>query len=308
MGEVKPVRGPGRREIGHGALAEKALKPVMPLREDFPYTVRVVSEILESNGSSSMASVCAGTLSLMDAGVPIKSPVSGIAMGLVKERDLVAILTDIAGSEDHFGDMDFKVTGTKEGLTAVQMDLKIDGIGMDLIKKILAQTKPAREFIMGKILEAISSPRKSISEFAPQIRTMTINKERIGELIGPGGKVIKKIIQETGATIEVDDNGNVSVSSNNAESIQRAMDTIKAIVGDLEVGSIFDGTITRLMNFGAFCEIFPGKEGLVHVSELKHGFVKNVEDAVKVGDKVKVKLIKIDEMGRLNLSIKQAQE
>ncbi len=309
VGEVRPARGPGRREIGHGALAERALKAVMPSGEEFPYTVRVVSDILESNGSSSMATVCASTLSLMDAGVPIKKPVSGIAMGLVREGKDVAILTDIAGVEDHFGDMDFKVTGTDAGITALQMDLKIDGIGIDLIKKIMKQASPARDFILKKIKEAIATPRQELSEYAPKLKMIMINKEKIGALIGPGGKVIKKIIQDTGATIEVaNDDGKVSVASDNEEAIQKAIEIIKGITGDLEVGSVFDGTITRLMNFGAFCEIFPGKEGLIHVSELSGKFVKNVEDVVKVGDKVKVKLIKIDEQGRLNLSMKQADD
>lgn len=307
VGEVRPARGPGRREIGHGALAERALKAVMPSGEEFPYTVRVVSEILESNGSSSMATVCASTLSLMDAGVPIKKAVSGIAMGLVKEGDKTAILTDIAGAEDHFGDMDLKITGTDAGVTALQMDLKIDGIDIDLIKKILDKTKPARAFILEKILDVINKPRQDVSEYAPKIVGITISKDKIRSLIGPGGKVIKKIIADTGATIEVEDDGSVSVSSESHEAIEKALEIIKGITGDLEVGTIFDGTVMKIMNFGAFCEIFPGKEGLVHVSELSDKFIKNVEDAVKVGDKVRVKLIKIDEMGRLNLSIKQAQ-
>ncbi|MBU4311837.1 MAG: polyribonucleotide nucleotidyltransferase [Candidatus Omnitrophica bacterium] len=308
VGEVRPARGPGRREIGHGALAERALKAVMPSAEKFPYTIRIVSDILESNGSSSMATVCASTLSLMDAGVPIKRPVSGIAMGLIKEGKDAAILTDIAGVEDHFGDMDFKVTGTDDGVTALQMDLKIDGIGIDLIKKIMEQAGPARDFILNKIKDAIGSPRKELSEFAPKIRMIEINKDKIGALIGPGGKVIKKIIQETGADINVDnEDGKVSVASDSEEAISRAIEIIKGITGDLEVGTVFDGTITRIMNFGAFCEILPGKEGLVHVSELSDKFVKNAEDVVKIGDKVKVKLIKVDEKGRLNLSIKQAQ-
>lgn len=307
VGETKPMRGPGRREIGHGALAERALKAVMPSQEEFPYTVRVVSEILESNGSSSMATVCAGTLSLMDAGVPIKKPVSGIAMGLVKEGKDAAILTDIAGLEDHYGDMDFKVTGTDSGVTALQMDLKIDGIDMDLIKKIVKQANPARAFILDKIIETIRSPRKELSEYAPRITTLMIDKEKIGALIGPGGKIIKRIIQDTGATIEVDDEGKVSVASDNEEASKKAIDIIKGITSEPEVGTVYDATVKKIMNFGAFCEILPGKEGLVHVSELSDKFVKNAEDVVKVGDKVRVKLIKIDEMGRLNLSIKQAQ-
>jgi len=306
VGETKPMRGPGRREIGHGALAERALKAVMPSTEEFPYTVRVVSEILESNGSSSMASVCAATLSLMDAGVPIKKPVSGIAMGLVKEGKDAAILTDIAGLEDHYGDLDFKVTGTDSGITALQMDLKINGIDMDLIKRIIKQANPARLFILKKIIETINAPRKELSGYAPRITTLMIDKEKIGVLIGPGGKIIKRIIQDTGATIEVDDEGKVSVASDNEEASRKAIDMIKGITSEPEVGTIYDATVKKIMNFGAFCEILPGKEGLVHVSELSDKFVKNAEDVVKIGDKVKVKLIKIDEMGRLNLSIKQA--
>ncbi|MBU1007363.1 MAG: polyribonucleotide nucleotidyltransferase, partial [Candidatus Omnitrophica bacterium] len=309
VGEARPSRGPGRREIGHGALAERALKAVMPSKEEFPYTIRVVSDILESNGSSSMATVCASTLSLMDAGVPIKQAVSGIAMGLVKEGASFAILTDIAGAEDHFGDMDFKVTGTDNGVTALQMDLKIDGIDMDMVRKIMKQASPARDFILKKMQAVISKPKEEISEFAPKIRSIIIAKDKIRALIGPGGKVIKKIILDTGTNIDVDDtDGKVSVSSDSEEAISKAMEIIKGITGDLEVGTVFDGTITKIMNFGAFCEILPGKEGLIHVSELAGKFVKNVEDAVKVGDKLKVKLIKIDEMGRLNLSAKQAQE
>ena len=308
VGEVRPARGPGRREIGHGALAERALKAVMPSGEDFPYTVRIVSDILESNGSSSMATVCAATLSLMDAGVPIKKPVSGIAMGLVKEGNKAAILTDIAGEEDHFGDMDFKVTGTDAGVTALQMDLKTDGIDMELIKKIMKQASPARAFILNKILDAIKAPRQELSEFAPKIVSITIDKDKIRSLIGPGGKIIKRIIQETGAAIEVNDDGKVAVSSDDVEAIDKAIAIIKGITGELEIGTMYNGTISRLMNFGAFCEIFPGKEGLIHVSELADKFVKNAEDVVKVGDKVRVKLIKVDEMGRVNLSIKQAKE
>lgn len=305
VGEVRPIRGPGRREIGHGALAERALKAVMPSTDEFPYTVRVVSDILESNGSSSMATVCAATLSLMDAGVPIKRPVSGIAMGLVKEGDNAVILTDIAGVEDHFGNMDFKVSGTDVGITALQLDLKIDGIDVNLIRRIVEQAKPARDFILKKMLEVIKGPRQNLSEYAPRITTFNIDKEKIGGLIGPGGKVIKKIIQDTGATIEVDDEGRVSVASDNQEAANKAIEMIKGITSEPEVGMIYDGTIKRIMNFGAFCEIFPGKEGLIHVSELSKEFVKNVEDVVKIGDKVRVKLIKIDDMGRLNFSIKQ---
>jgi len=308
VGEARPARGPGRREIGHGALAEKALKAVMPSEEKFPYTVRVVSDILESNGSSSMATVCASTLSLMDAGVPIKKPVSGIAMGLVKEEKRAEILTDIAGVEDHFGDMDFKVAGTDTGITALQMDLKIDGIDLALIKKIMSEAKPARDFILKKIQDVIKASRKEVSEYAPRIVSITIPQDKIRSLIGPGGKIIKKIIQDTGATIEVEDDGKVSISSDKGESIDRAIEVVKGITGELEIGKVYEGTITKVMNFGAFCEIFPGREGLIHVSELSNKFVKNVEEFIKVGDKVKPKLIKIDEMGRLNLSLKKEEE
>jgi polyribonucleotide nucleotidyltransferase len=243
----------------------------------------------------------------MDAGVPIKKPVSGIAMGLVKEGKDAAILTDIAGLEDHYGDMDFKVTGTDTGVTALQMDLKTDGIDMDLIKRIVKQANPARLFILNKIIEMINAPRKELSEYAPRITTLMIDKEKIGALIGPGGKIIKRIIQDTGAKIDVDDEGKVSVASDNEEASRKAIDMIKGITSEPEVGTIYEATVKKIMNFGAFCEILPGKEGLVHVSEISDKFVKNAEDVVKVGDKVKVKLIKIDEMGRLNLSIKQAQ-
>jgi polyribonucleotide nucleotidyltransferase len=269
VGETKPIRGPGRREIGHGALAEKALLVVMPSKEKFPYTVRVVSEILESNGSSSMASVCAATLSLMDAGVPIRDAVGGVAMGLVKDGSQAVILTDIAGLEDHFGDMDFKVAGTKKGVTAVQLDLKIDGISLELLKECLAQSKEGRLFILDKMHAALSAPREQLSSFAPRIDVLKINTEKIGELIGPGGKTIKAIIAATGASIDIEDDGTVLV---------------------------------------AFVEIAPRKEGLVHVSELSDTFVKKPEDVVKIGDEIKVKVIGIDELGRINLSKKQAQE
>jgi polyribonucleotide nucleotidyltransferase len=308
VGETGPVRGPGRREIGHGALAEKALLAVMPAKDRFPYTVRVVSEILESNGSSSMASVCAATLSLMDAGVPIKDAVGGVALGLVKDGDKAVILTDIAGLEDHFGDMDFKVAGTKSGMTAVQLDLKIDGISIDLLKDCLAQSKEGRLFILGKMNEALSSPREELSTYAPRIEVLKINTEKIGELIGPGGKTIKAIIAATGASIDIKDDGTVLVGSNEAAKSDEAIKMIKAITDDVEVGRIYTAKVKRIMPFGAFCEIAPRKEGLVHVSELANQFVKNVEDVVKVGDEVKVKVIGIDELGRINLSRKQAEE
>lgn len=306
VGEVRPVRGPGRREIGHGALAERALKPIMPSKEEFPYTIRVVSEVLESNGSSSMATVCAGVLSLMDAGVPIKSPVSGIAMGLIKEGDKAVILTDICGLEDHFGDMDFKVTGTAKGTTAVQLDLKIDGITIELLRNALEQAKEARLSILEKINNTIAAPRRELSEFAPRIVTLKIAQDKIRELIGPGGKTIRKIIEETGVTIDIEDDGTVNIASNDNEAMEKAIDIVKKLTEVPEVGKIYSGKVKRIMPFGAFVEILPGQEGLVHVSELSDKFVKNVEDVVKLGDEFPVKLIEIDEQGRLNLSRKQA--
>ncbi len=306
VGEAKPMRGPGRREIGHGALAERALQAVMPSKEQFPYTVRVVSEILESNGSSSMATVCAGTLALMDAGVPIRKPVSGIAMGLVKEGKDEIVLTDIGGVEDHYGDMDFKVAGTVDGITAVQMDLKIQGISVDLIRKAFAAAKVARMFIMDKMLQVIGAPKEKISSFAPHIVSFKIPQDKIGEVIGPGGKNIKKIIQDTGVTIDIDDDGVVQVASQDGAAIEKAVNIIKGMTEMPEIGKIYTGPIKRLMAFGAFCEILPGKDGLIHVSELDTKFVKNVEDVVKVGDVVSVKVIGIDEQGRVNLSKKRA--
>lgn len=306
VGETKPVRGPGRREIGHGALAEKSLVPIMPSKEKFPYTIRVVSEILESNGSSSMATVCAATLSLMDAGVPIKEAVAGVALGLIKEGDKELVLTDITGLEDHFGDMDFKVAGTKNGVTAVQLDLKIDGISIALLERCLTQAKEAREFILGKIAATLVAPRQELSEYAPRIDVLKINTEKIGELIGPGGKTIKAIIAATGASVDIKDDGTVLVGSNDAVKSQEAIRMIKAITDDVEVGRIYNAKVKRIMAFGAFCEIAPRKEGLVHVSELSDHFIKNVEEAVKIGDEIKVKVIGIDELGRINLSRKQA--
>jgi polyribonucleotide nucleotidyltransferase len=306
VGEVKPVRGPGRREIGHGALAERALKQVMPEKEKFPYTVRVVSDILESNGSSSMATVCAGTLALMDAGVPIKAPVSGIAMGLVKEQDKYVILTDIGGVEDHFGDMDFKVAGTRAGITAIQLDLKIDGINKEIIKNTLRQAKEARLIVLDKMLSVIAAPKQEISPYAPRIVTVKINPDRIKDLVGPGGKTIKKIIEETGVTIDIEQDGSVQVASVDAAQLQKALTIVKGLTEEVEVGKIYNGKVKRIMEFGAFCEILPNKEGLVHISELSDKYVKKVEDVVKIGDEFPVKVIEIDELGRVNLSRKQA--
>jgi len=308
VGETAPVRGPGRREIGHGALAERALLAVMPSKEKFPYTIRVVSEILESNGSSSMATVCAATLALMDAGVPIKDAVGGVALGLIKENAKAIILTDITGLEDHFGDMDLKVAGTKNGVTAMQLDLKIDGIDISLLNACLLQAKEGRLFVLDKMKSALSDPRSQLSAYAPRIDIIKVNPEKIGELIGPGGKTIKKIIAQTGAAIDIQDDGNVLVSSTDAAKSEEAIKMIKAIAEDVEVGRIYTAKVKRIVAFGAFCEIAPGKDGLVHVSELAERFVKNVEEVVKIGDEIKVKVIGIDELGRINLSKKQVEE
>jgi len=308
VGETTPVRGPGRREIGHGALAERSLLAVMPSKEGFPYTIRVVSEILESNGSSSMATVCAATLSLMDAGVPIKDAVGGIALGLIKEDAKAVILTDITGLEDHFGDMDFKVAGTKNGITAVQLDLKIDGIDTDLLKSALNQAKEGRLLVLEKMKNVISEPRRDLSKFAPRIERLKIDTEKIGELIGPSGKTIKKIIAATGVTIDIQEDGFVLVGSTDAAKSKEAIDMIKVITKEIEVGQIYTGKVKRVVPFGAFCEIAPGKEGLVHISELADHFVKDIEGEVKVGDEFKVKVIGVDELGRINLSKKQAKE
>jgi len=306
VGEVRPMRGTGRREIGHGALAEKAVWAIMPTKEEFPYTVRVVSEILESNGSSSMATVCGATLSLMDAGVPIKAPVSGIAMGLIKEKDKQVILTDIIGLEDHFGDMDFKVAGTAKGITALQLDLKLGGVPVELLAEALMQAKPARALVLEKMLASIAAPRANLSPFAPRITTLKINPEKIGELIGPGGKTIRKITGETGVTIDVEDDGTVKVASTDAAAVQKAVDFIKGLTQEAEIGRVYQGVVRRITNFGAFLEIAPGKEGLCHVSELSATFVPKVEEVVKIGDTLAVKVVEIDSMGRINLSHKQA--
>lgn len=307
VGEIKPIRGPGRREIGHGALAERALEPVIPPKEKFPYTIRIVSDILESNGSSSMATVCGSSLSLMDAGVPIKAAVSGVAIGLVKGEKNSVLLTDIAGVEDHCGDMDFKVAGTQKGITAIQMDLKIEGLDFDTIQKALEQAKTARLEILDKIYGTIKEPRKSLSVFAPRIVTLKVNMDKIKDIIGPGGKIIKRIINETGATIDIDDRtGEVKIASSSQDDLNKAVDMVKKIVEEPEIGKIYLGRITKIANFGAFCEILPGKEGLIHISELADKYVSNVEEEVKVGEEVLVKVIEIDSQRRINLSRKQA--
>lgn len=306
VGEVKPNRSPGRREIGHGALAERAIKAVMPNEEEFPYVVRIVSEILESNGSSSMATVCSGILSLMDAGVPIKAPVSGVAMGLVKEGEKWRVLTDIAGIEDHLGDMDFKVAGTAKGITSIQMDIKIGGVTTEILKTALNDAKQARLQILEIMLKTIPEPKKELSPFAPRITMLRINPSKIGELIGPGGKNIRKIIEESGATVDIEDDGRILVASSDAKAAALAIARINAIAEEAVVGKIYQGKARKIMPFGVFCEIMPGTDGLVHVSELADGFVKKVEDHVKVGDVFPVKVISIDEQGKINLSRKQA--
>lgn len=306
VGETKPLRSPGRREIGHGALAERALLPVIPSEEEFPYTIRLVSEVLESNGSSSMASTCASTLSLMDAGVPIKAPVSGVAMGLVKEGDNITILTDIQGLEDANGDMDFKVAGTEKGITAIQMDIKIDGINRQIFEQALEQARKGRAYILGKMLECIPAPRPSLKEHAPMITTLKINPDKIKDVIGPGGKVIKKITKESGAKIDIEEDGTVYVAAADQASANKAIETINAITAEPEIGKIYTGKVTRLMNFGAFVEFMPGREGLVHISQLAKERVEKVEDVVNVGDEIVVKLVEIDAKGRMNLSRKAA--
>lgn len=304
VGEAKPIRSPGRREIGHGALAERALVPVIPSIEEFPYTIRLVSEILESNGSSSMGSVCGSTLSLMNAGVPIKRPVSGVAMGLVKEGDAYTILTDIQGMEDALGDMDFKVAGTSEGVTAIQMDIKVDGLSREILSSALQQARRGRAFILGKMLDCIAEPAAELSPYAPRVETMKIKVDKIRDVIGTGGKVVKKIIDETGVQIDIHEDGNIFISSVDAEGMKNAKQMIEDIVREVEVGEVYTGKVTRLMKFGAFVEVLPGKEGLVHISQLADHRIEKVEDAVQVGDQLQVKVVEIDEKGRVNLSHK----
>ncbi len=305
VGEVGRYSGQGRREVGHGKLAERAIKPVLPTIEEFPYTIRIVSDILESNGSSSMATVCSGILALMDAGVPIKRPVAGVAMGLVKEGDRVAVLTDILGVEDHLGDMDFKVTGSRDGITAFQLDTKIGGISRAILTEALENARRARLHILDKMAEALSAPRAELSPYAPKIISIQIPVQKIGELIGPGGKVIKKIQETTGATIEVDDNGIVYVSSADQASGQAAMDIIKGMMTEPEIGAVYHGKVKSITDFGAFVEYLPGKEGLLHISELEHFRVGNVEDVLQMGEEVDVKLVEVDgRTGKVRLSRK----
>lgn len=304
VGEARPLRAPGRREIGHGALGERALSKVIPSEVDFPYTIRLVSEVIESNGSTSQASICASTLAMMDAGVPIKAPVAGVAMGLIKDGDHVSILTDIQGIEDHLGDMDFKVAGTAEGVTAIQMDIKIDGIDRNILQEALDQAKEGRMHILGKMMEVIQKPRETLSQYAPKIITMQINPDKIRDVIGAGGKIINKIIEETGVKIDIEQDGRVFIASSNAEMNQKALSIIEGIVREVAVGEIYTGTVKRIEKFGAFVEILPNKDGLVHISQLSTERVAKVEDVVAIGDVITVKVTEIDQQGRINLSRK----
>jgi polyribonucleotide nucleotidyltransferase len=304
VGETGRVGSPKRREIGHGKLAKRGISAVMPDPESFPYTIRVVSEITESNGSSSMASVCGSSLALMDAGVPITSPVAGVAMGLIKEGDSHAVLTDIMGDEDHLGDMDFKVAGTTTGVTALQMDIKIEGITREIMQQALAQANEGRIHILGKMAEAISVPREEMSKFAPRYITMKINPERIRDVIGKGGATIRSITEETGASIDIDDSGTVKIASVDYEAGQEAKRRIELITADVEVGHVYEGRVAKLMDFGAFVTILPGKDGLVHISQICEERVQNVSDKLSEGDHVKVKVLEVDKQGRIRLSMK----
>jgi polyribonucleotide nucleotidyltransferase len=306
VGEAKPLRNPGRREIGHGALARKALLPILPSVEVFPYTIRIVSEILSSNGSSSMATVCGSLLSLMDAGVPVRDFVAGIAMGLLKEDDKVAILSDIIGDEDHAGDMDLKVCGTKKGITALQMDIKIGGLNEDILRSALYQAKEGRFFIIEKLRDTLSEPRKDISQYAPRITTLKVRPEKVRDVIGSGGKNIRQIINETGVTIDVEDDGTVTIASNDAEAASRAVAMVKWLTEDAEIGKIYRGIVKKIVDFGAFVEILPGTEGLVHISQLSKERVKQVTDILQEGEEVLVKVLEIDKQGKIRLSRKDA--
>ena len=306
VGEAKMLRSAGRREIGHGMLAERALSVVLPGKEEFPYTIRIVSEITESNGSSSMASVCGGVLSLMDAGVPIKAPVAGVAMGLIRENDKYVVLSDILGDEDHLGDMDFKVAGTAEGITAVQMDIKIDGIPDEVMRDALFQARDARLHILGEMEKALAEPRSEMSIHAPRIETLKIHPDKIRDIIGPGGKVIRGIVEETGCKIDVEDDGTVNVASADGEALAKALSIIEGITASPEVGRIYDGKVRKIMDFGAFVEILPGTDGLVHISQLADQRVENVKDVVKEGERIPVKVLEVDRQGKIRLSLKEA--
>ena len=306
VGEVKFLRGPGRREIGHGNLAERALIPVLPMDESFPYTIRIVSEILESNGSTSMASVCGGSLSLMDAGVPVKAPVAGIAMGLIKEGEHVRVLSDILGDEDHLGDMDFKVAGTAEGVTSLQMDIKVSGVNREIMGQALHQAKEGRMHILGIMNQTMSKSRADVSGHAPRIITIHVKPEKIREIIGPGGKVIRGIIEATGVKMDVEDDGSVTIASVDEAAAKKAIEMVQAIIAEAEIGKIYKGTVRKIVEFGAFVEIMPGTDGLVHISQLAPGRVNKVTDVLKEGDEVMVKVLEIDRQGKIRLSRKEA--
>lgn len=306
VGEARPLRSPGRREVGHGALAERAIRPVIPSREEFPYTLRLVSDILESNGSSSMATVCGGTLALMDAGVPIKRPVAGIAMGLIKEGERVTVLSDILGLEDHLGDMDFKVTGTTEGVTALQMDIKVAGITSQLMWQALEQAQKGRFYILNRMTEALKAPRPNLSAFAPRIFTMKIKQDKIRDVIGPGGKTIRGIIAECGVKINVEDTGEVSIAAIDEAAAKKALAMIEHLTEEVEVGKIYLGTVRKIVDFGAFVEILPGTDGLVHISQLAHHRVRSVSDEIAEGDQIMVKVLEIDKQGKIRLSRREA--
>jgi polyribonucleotide nucleotidyltransferase len=306
VGEAKFLRGPGRREIGHGVLAERALRYVMPAEDKFPYTVRIVSDIMESNGSSSMASVCGGCLSLMDAGVPIKAPVAGIAMGLIKEGEKIAVLSDILGDEDHLGDMDFKVCGTEAGITSIQMDIKIGGVTREILERALSQAADGRRHILGEMKKSLAGPRTDVSVYAPRITTIRIRPERIKDVIGPGGKVIKEITAQTGCSINIEDDGSISIASSDQEKVAAAIKRIRDLTQEAEVGKTYLGTVRKIVEFGAFVEIFPGTDGLIHVSELSDKKVKNVTDVLSEGEEVMVKVISVDRAGKIRLSRKEA--
>jgi polyribonucleotide nucleotidyltransferase len=306
VGEVKPLRGPGRREIGHGMLAERALKAIIPSKTEFPYTVRVVSDILESNGSSSMATVCGGSLALMDAGVPIRTHVAGIAMGLIKEGDRIVILTDILGLEDHLGDMDFKMTGTEKGITAFQLDTKIGGISQEVMERAFEQARQGRLYILDKMKETIASPREDLAPHAPRIYTMQIKQDKIRDVIGTGGKVIRGIVEQTGVKIDINDSGLINIASPDGESAKKAMDIISSITAEVELGKIYPGKVKRIVDFGAFVEVLPGTEGLLHISQISDKRIAKVTDELSEGDEVLVKVIEIDKLGRIRLSRKEA--
>jgi polyribonucleotide nucleotidyltransferase len=306
VGEARPLRSPGRREVGHGALAERALAPVVPNKEAFPYTLRIVSDILESNGSSSMATVCGGSLAMMDAGVPIREAVAGIAMGLIKEGDRVMILSDILGLEDHLGDMDFKVCGTRQGVTALQMDIKIGGITSALMQKALEQAKVGRLHILSCMEQALRAPRNTLSAYAPRIFTMKVKQDKIREIIGPGGKTIRGIIADCGVKINVDDSGTVTIASVDGASAEKAKEMISRITEEVEIGKTYMGTVRKIMDFGAFVEVLPGTDGLVHISQLAHHRVQAVSDEVKEGDQILVKVLEVDRQGKIRLSRKEA--